>query len=97
MIAADMMAYFLDMNKPFNICTDSSEYQLGAAIIQDGPPITFWSKKLTNLQRNYKTTEKELLAIVMYIKAYYDIFNGGCTNVFTDHKTLYSIRCQHLM
>ena len=88
MIAADAMSYYPDLNKPFEIYTNASAYQLGAAIIQDGHPIAYWSKKLTDTQRNYTTTEKELLAIVLCLKEYRKILQGGVVRVYTDHKNL---------
>lgn len=60
MIVADAMSCYPDLNKHFNIYIDASEYQMGAAIIQDGHPIAYWSKKMTDLQHNYNTKEKEL-------------------------------------
>ena len=88
MIAANAMAYYPDRNKPFEIYTDASNYQMGAAIIQDGHPIAYWSKKLTDLQRGYNTTEKELLAVVMCMREYHDILYGGVINIYTDCKNL---------
>ena len=88
MIAVDAMAYYPDLKKPFDIYTDASEYQLGAAIIQDGRPIAYWSKKLIDSQHNYNTTEKELLAIIMRVKEYHDISYEGCFNVCTNHTNL---------
>ena len=88
MIVADAMSYYPDLNKPFDICTDASDYQMGATIIQDGHPIAHWSKKLTDLQQGYNTTEKELLAVVMCMKVYHHILYGGVINMYTDHKNL---------
>ena len=88
MIAADAMSYYPDLNKPFDIYTDAINYQMGAAIIQDGHPIAYWSKKLTDSQRGYNTPEKELLVVVMCMKEYQDILYGGVINVYTDHKNL---------
>ena len=86
MVAAEAMLYYPDLNKPFDVYTNASEYQMGAGIIQDGHPIAYWSKKLTGSQREYNTTEKELLAVVMCMKEYHDILYGGVMNVYTDHK-----------
>ena len=44
-----MLAY-PDFNKPFEIHTDASHYQLGAVISQNGKPIAFYSYKLNNAQ-----------------------------------------------
>lgn len=56
--------------------------------IQDGHTISYWKKKLTHLQRGYSTTKKELLAVVICMKEYHDIFYGGVINVYTNHKNL---------
>ena len=53
-----------DFSKPFVIHTDSSNYQLGAVISQDGKPIAFYLQKINNAQTRYTTTKKEFLAIV---------------------------------
>ena len=43
------LAYF-DHTKPVVIQTDASEYGLGAALLQDGRPIAFCSKTLTDVE-----------------------------------------------
>lgn len=84
-------------SKTFHIYTDASDYQLGAAIIQDSKLITHshttagdpsYSKKLTNTQHNYATTKKELLSIVMCLKEYCKILQGGVVYVYTDNQNL---------
>ncbi|MHA7865768.1 ribonuclease H family protein [Flagellimonas marinaquae] len=63
-VAQEILLAFPDFNKPFDIYNDASKLQLGAAITQGKKPIGFYSCKLNLAQRNYTTTERELLAIV---------------------------------
>ena len=64
-----MLAH-LNFSKPFDMHTDSSAYQLGGVISQEGRPIAFVSKKLNAAQKNYPITEKELLSIVETLKEF---------------------------
>ena len=88
LMASECINKYPVYTKPFHIYTEASDYQLGAAIIQDGEPIAYWSRKLTDTQRNYTTTETELLAIVMCLKEYQKILQGGVVHVYTNHKNL---------
>ena len=70
-IVADAIDVFPDCSIPFDVCTDASDFQLGAAMIQNGRPIAHHSKKLTPAQQNHATTEKELLGMVMTLKEHW--------------------------
>ena len=82
------MLTYPDFNEPFDIHTDASDSQLGAVISQHGNPVAFYSRKLNKAQRNYTTTERELLAIVETLKEYRNILLGQRIKVYTDHKNL---------
>jgi RNase H-like domain found in reverse transcriptase len=87
-IAREVMLAYPDFNRPFEIHTDVSHYQLGAVISQEGKPIAFYSRKLNPAQTRYMTTERELLSIVKTLKEYRNIHLGQQIEVFTDHKNL---------
>ena len=88
MICKQTLLIYPDWNKPFEIHTDASDYQLGAVISQNGKPIAFFSRKLNKAQKNYTTTEKELLSIVECIKEFRNILFGYKIIVYSDHKNL---------
>ncbi|GJV68550.1 reverse transcriptase domain-containing protein [Tanacetum coccineum] len=59
--------------KPFEIMCDASDYAIGAVLGQriekHFRPIHYASKTMTEAESNYTTTEKEMLAVLVYGKA----------------------------
>ena len=88
MVSKEALLTYPDWSKPFTIHTDASDFQLGAVISQDDKPIAFFSRKLNSAQRNYTTTEKELLSIVECLKQFRNIVFGYEIIVYSDHKNL---------
>ena len=60
---APVLRYF-DVSKEVTIDCDSSAVGLGAVLTQDGCPVAYALRALTQTQRNYAQIEKECLAIV---------------------------------
>ena len=87
-IAKETILAFPDFTKSFHIHTDSSDYQLGAVIMQNDRPLAFYSRKMNNAQRKYPTGEQELLSIVETLKEFKNILLGQDVVVHTDHKNL---------
>ena len=88
MISEEILLNYPDWSKPFVVHTDASDKQLGAVISQDDKPIAFFSRRLSKSQRNYTTTEKELLSIVECLKQFRNILFGYEIHVYSDHKNL---------
>ena len=88
MVCKETLLAYPDWSQPFDIHTDASDYQLGAVISQKGKPIAFFSRKLNSAQKNYTTTEKELLSIVECVKEFRNILYGYPIRVWSDHKNL---------
>ena len=71
---------------------DASDYAIGAVLGQrtDKKPhaIYYASRTLDIAQRNYTTTEKELLAIVFAIEKFRSYLLGAKVIVYSDHAAL---------
>ena len=76
----------------FILDTDASDFSMGAALsqIQDGVevPLAFASNTLNKAQRNYCTTKRELLAVVVYTKKFKHFLWGTDFTLRTDHSSL---------
>ena len=64
MICEDVSLSHFDVTKPTVVQVDVSKIAIGAALTQDGKPIAFASKALTDTEQRYANIEWELLAVV---------------------------------
>ena len=67
---------FYDMSKPVKISADSSKSGLGAVSEQDGHPVAYASRALSDTQQQYAQIEKELLAIVFACEKFHQFIYG---------------------
>jgi hypothetical protein len=86
---------------PYTVWTDASNTGIGAALIQmveDKPRfILFASKSLTEGQRNYSATRRELLAIIFALLRFREYLYLESFQLYTDHKALcYMLTQEHL-
>ena len=89
------LTYF-DDNKHVTLQVDASTRGLGAALLQDGKPVAFASKALTDVETRYANIERELLAVVYGCERFHTYLFGRSFTVQTDHKPLESIHLKHL-
>ena len=80
---------FPRQDRPFTLTTDASNVGLGAVLSQpdDGGnlrPVAYASKKLTDAEMNYHSTEKEALAIIWALRAFRPYLLGAELTVETD-------------
>ena len=77
---------------PFEVMCDASDLAVGAVLGQrtEGKPyvVYYASKTLNEAQRNYTTTEKELLAVVYALDKFRAYLLGAEIIIFTDHSAL---------
>ncbi len=71
-MATNALAACPNHNKPFDLYSDTSDFQLGIGIIQEGRPVAYFLPKLTKSQQNYTTMEKEMLSIVATLEVPHD-------------------------
>lgn len=76
------------MNKPVTLSVDASSEGLGAVLLQEGQPVAYGSRALTDSQKCYVQIEKELLAIVFGCEKFHQYLYGRKVHVESDHKPL---------
>lgn len=85
----DTMLSFPNFDKEFHLTTDASNYAIGAVLEQEGKPITFISRTLSQCEEHYATNEKEMLAIIWALKSLRNYLYGtSIVKIFTDHQPL---------
>ncbi|MCO5551859.1 hypothetical protein L7F22_005364 [Adiantum nelumboides] len=80
--------HIVDLSKPFVVETDASDYAIGAALYQDGRPVVFESKKLSDAEMHYPMSEKELYAVVHALRNRRHYLYGSTFVAWTHHSSL---------
>ncbi|RXN06058.1 Transposon Ty3-I Gag-Pol [Labeo rohita] len=87
---------FYDHKKPLTIQADSSKDGLGACLLQEGHPVCYASRALTDTEQRYAQIEKELLAILFAARKFHQYRYGRTVMVQSDHKPLENIMQKQL-
>jgi len=78
----------LDLQRPFEIETDASDYAMGAVLMQHGKPICYNSETFIFVVVNYPTYNKELYALVQHVKKWKYYLMGKEIVTHTNHQPL---------
>eukprot|EP00057_Strongylocentrotus_purpuratus_P007993 XP_011662467.1 PREDICTED: uncharacterized protein K02A2.6-like [Strongylocentrotus purpuratus] len=89
------LAYF-DPKKPVVLEVDASMKGVGAALTQEGRPIAFASKSLTDTEQRYANIEREMLAVVYACEKFHTFVFGRSFTILSDHKPLEMITLKNL-
>ena len=90
LISRSCLAFF-DPSKAIQIQVDASKSGIGAVLMQNGKPVSYASRSLTNAQKNYAIIEKELLAVLFGCERFHQFVYGSEVTIISDHKPLESI------
>ena len=85
-----VLAYF-DKDKDHIIQTDASKTGLGAVLLQEGQPVVYASRTLTDTECRYSNIKRELLGVVFGLERLHHYTFGKPITVETDHQPLTSI------
>jgi len=89
-VATTLIVRYNDPKKELTIQCDASERGLGAALLQEGQPIAYASRALTDTETRYAQIEKEALAIVHSVEKFNQYTFGRKVTILSD-KPLESI------
>ena len=82
------MLQYPDFEETFILTTNASNEGLRAVLSQDGHPCCYISRTLNPLEKNYSTTEKELLAIIWSMERLRQHLLGRKFKIQSDHQAL---------
>ncbi len=83
---------FYDVNQPIQIESDASQTGLGVCLLQDGKPVAYISRAMTQAEMRYAQIEEEMLAICFACHKFHQYIYGKDTLVETDHKPLHMLQ-----
>ena len=70
-----------DFTKSFEVITDASDFALGAILLQEGKAVAYESRVLNGAERNYHTTDRELLAVLHALEVWRCYLEGSTFKV----------------
>ena len=77
-----------DKNKETILTTDASEKAIAAVLMQEGHPVMYFSRRLSETEARYSNIEREAMAIVWSMERAKQFLLGSHFTLQTDHRPL---------
>ena len=90
LINAPALAFY-DPKQELRFENDASEYGLGSALFQEGKPVAYAIRTLTETEKRYAQIKKEMLAVSFGMETFHHYTYWRHVSVDTDHKPLVDI------
>jgi hypothetical protein len=90
-VSENTVLHYFDPNKDIVIECDASQKGLGGCIIQEGHPVNFASRSLTDAESRYCNLGREMLAVAWAVNHYRQFVYGRKFTVISDHSPLQQI------
>ena len=87
---APVLAYY-DPEKDNVIQSDASKRGIGCVLMQEGKPVSYASRSLSDTESRYSNIERELLTTCWCLDRFNHYVSGKQVLIETDHKLLESI------
>ena len=83
---------FPDLQQPFDIEIDASQYVVGVVLTHHGHPVAYHSGTLSDTVQKYPTYDKEMYSIVLDCCKWKNYIMGKEKIIYIDHKPLQFIQ-----
>ena len=83
-----------NFSKPFEVECDASNTGIGAVLIREGRPITYFSEQLKKSRVNYSAYDEEFYAMVRALEHWSHYLKGQPFVLHSDHESLKNISGQ---
>ena len=91
LVSSPAMLKLYDPHSEVTLSVDASQYGLGACIMQDGVPVAYASRTLTDSHKRYAQIEKEMMAIEFGLHRFHQYIYGQTVTMETDHLPLLGV------
>ena len=95
LVTTALVLVYYDPTKELTIQCGVSSTGLDSALMQEGKPLAYASRALSDTEVDYAQIEKECLATVFSLERFHQYYFGRETVVHTDHKSLETIVKKH--